>query len=395
MRVVTLTREELHLRVWSAPLRTVAAEIGISDVGLSKACKRHQIPTPKQGYWLRRGDRKAVAPLPRADGYDLGITFYIDDSEVRPKSQKALRLDVAHIEVPADLVDAHPLVLATKRASEGARFEEGHGRQGYDPRRKHLDIRVSPEQLNRALLVASALIPATEAVGAKWVIDTKGETWISFNRQRMKVRFIEKMRQVPWVHPERPPLKKGEIGRPNWDAIAYPHWKKVGTGELRFEVEAYLPTGIQRIWGGGKRQLETELSAIVAQLPVLAAAIEAREARYAAERLSAEQKRQTRIQAARDAETLKLQRERLLLSAQGHQQAAAVRAYCEHISVRYQAETLTLEDRLQLEDWLSWARAQADHIDPANQPLASVLDRTVALAPGFDSTVRHPFGCDD
>ena len=214
MRVVTLTREELHLKVWSAPLRTVAAEIGISDVGLSKACKRHDIPTPKQGYWLRRSDRKKVSALPPKHEDDSQITFYIDDSDFKPKRQKLLKLEVDVIDIPSDLRGAHPLVLATQESSRGVKFDEAKGKQEFRSLR-HLDVRVSPQQFDRTLRIASALILASQAKGAKWTIDAKGATWLTFDKQRMQVYFVEKLSQVPWPKPPAPPVKEGEEWRPS------------------------------------------------------------------------------------------------------------------------------------------------------------------------------------
>lgn len=42
----SFTRTELHQLIWSKPLSKLAAELGLSDVGLKKLCKRHDIPTP-------------------------------------------------------------------------------------------------------------------------------------------------------------------------------------------------------------------------------------------------------------------------------------------------------------------------------------------------------------
>src|SRR5579859_1272616 len=51
MAPVILTRRELYDLVWSKPLRDVATDLGISDVGLAKVCERHRVPRPEQGYW--------------------------------------------------------------------------------------------------------------------------------------------------------------------------------------------------------------------------------------------------------------------------------------------------------------------------------------------------------
>lgn len=48
-----LTREELYEQVWSRPVIHLAKEYGLSDVGLKKICKKHNIPTPPLGYWAK------------------------------------------------------------------------------------------------------------------------------------------------------------------------------------------------------------------------------------------------------------------------------------------------------------------------------------------------------
>ena len=42
----TFTRKELYDLVWSKPLRSIAQEIGVSDVAVGKACLRAGIPRP-------------------------------------------------------------------------------------------------------------------------------------------------------------------------------------------------------------------------------------------------------------------------------------------------------------------------------------------------------------
>ncbi len=60
------TRKELHTLVWSKPISTLAVQLGVSDVGLSKACRRADIPVPARGYWAMReaGQTTQKHPLP-------------------------------------------------------------------------------------------------------------------------------------------------------------------------------------------------------------------------------------------------------------------------------------------------------------------------------------------
>jgi len=63
-----VTREMLYELVWAKPIRTVAAEIGISDVGLAKAGDRLSVPRPAVGHWVRleHGRKTERPPLPPA-----------------------------------------------------------------------------------------------------------------------------------------------------------------------------------------------------------------------------------------------------------------------------------------------------------------------------------------
>jgi hypothetical protein len=50
-REIRMDRPQLFRLVWSKPVMKLAAEWGISDRGLGKACKGLKIPVPPRGYW--------------------------------------------------------------------------------------------------------------------------------------------------------------------------------------------------------------------------------------------------------------------------------------------------------------------------------------------------------
>jgi hypothetical protein len=58
----TFTRQALYDRVWTEPMRTIAAELGVSDVGLAKACRTAGVPTPPRGWWARKQFGKPLPP---------------------------------------------------------------------------------------------------------------------------------------------------------------------------------------------------------------------------------------------------------------------------------------------------------------------------------------------
>jgi hypothetical protein len=58
--------QDLQDFAWSAPMRDLAAKVGISDVGLKKLLKSHGVITPPQGFWNRVHARKPVPKCPMA-----------------------------------------------------------------------------------------------------------------------------------------------------------------------------------------------------------------------------------------------------------------------------------------------------------------------------------------
>src|SRR5688572_487201 len=68
-KLTSLSRQELYDQVWQTPVRKLAEQFGVSDVGLAKICKKHGIPRPPVGYWARVafGKRVKRTPLPDLD----------------------------------------------------------------------------------------------------------------------------------------------------------------------------------------------------------------------------------------------------------------------------------------------------------------------------------------
>ena len=79
-------RDALYALVWSKTMRDAAKDYRISDNGLKKICRKLGVPTPPQGYWLRRATDRAAAraelpPLPAGASPDFfTLTYQMCDS---------------------------------------------------------------------------------------------------------------------------------------------------------------------------------------------------------------------------------------------------------------------------------------------------------------------------
>jgi hypothetical protein len=111
---IRLTRAELYEKVWATPVRTIAKEFGMSDVGLAKICRKHDIPIPPLGYWRKKetGNKAVPPPLPAAQNGLETLDIYV--RERLPPELTALAAEpAAEIAIPAEL--SHDLVTRTER----------------------------------------------------------------------------------------------------------------------------------------------------------------------------------------------------------------------------------------------------------------------------------------
>src|ERR1700728_4294097 len=111
---IRLTRAELYEKVWTTPVRTIAQEFGMSDVGLAKICRKHGIPIPPLGYWRKTetGHKVVRPPLsPATNGLE---TLDISVRERLPPELAALAAEPAlEIAIPSEL--SHDLVTRTEK----------------------------------------------------------------------------------------------------------------------------------------------------------------------------------------------------------------------------------------------------------------------------------------
>lgn len=182
-----MKRSELYERVWATPMTKLAAELGISDVGLAKACRRHAVPAPPRGYWakLKAGQKPLQTPLPTPE-LDVVVYFATSDPEERERQQaierrrtetlQAVATTAANrppIEFAADLEGAHSLVKATQRYCERVpALVERYKRRGIAGwHTEKPQDRPPPEQHGRYNLISRGYLDINASLAAMdWVL---------------------------------------------------------------------------------------------------------------------------------------------------------------------------------------------------------------------------------
>lgn len=86
--------------VWTEPIRTIATRLGVSDVGLTKACKRSDIPTPERGYWAKLAHGKPVRQPPLPKRPDLPDRVIVAPQATKPQQPAAAKAVIEETKIP-------------------------------------------------------------------------------------------------------------------------------------------------------------------------------------------------------------------------------------------------------------------------------------------------------
>ena len=373
------TRHEMLDLVWSKPMRDVAAEIGVSDVAVKKACRSADVATPPQGHWnkIHAGKAGFVKPTlsPRIFGAADEVTFGAE-----PWNAWADDVDLGTPVVPP--VFDEPMEAVRARAVKAV------GR-----------LAVSRD-LERFAHDAIRRLMRDEAQRAAWLIDS-GSTW-SWEIERKGPRFLKPSdaRCIRILSAIALGIARGGVRVRDWSGGSLCLRLETDGGPLALRT-AMTPEPATKRGEASRSALTVSLSANweSAEGPALISwrdademRLETRVAGIAVDclvaceehlreqmRASAKRREDWRIWKIEDNEKKRLEAERrererqaqmererverLLGEADALRRAEAIRAYVAEVG-RLQADGRSPVDEAAFERWKAWALAQADRIDP-------------------------------
>ena len=372
---IFLTRRGLYDKVWSKAMRKLGPEMGISDVGLKKLCRRFEIPTPPLGYWAKLAHGKKVrkprfVKWPEDDDPECGITFFVTGENSPPGEHLAaeVKQQAEPILVPDELSDPHPLIVATEKSLLAA----GEDDQGlvWSRAEKALNVHVSPENIPRAMRIMDAFVKALEARGLPVTVDSP-----EGNRRTAATVLQESVGFMLYEATDRverePTARERDL---SWHRQKK-YYRRVPSGRLGLRITSSAGWGRRRCWvDDRRRKLDVQLRSVLAAIYRTAESIKA-EKREAEEqerqRRQQERERQEKLEEIRQEEK-RLQQ--LTADAEAWGKAQQLRSYVQ--AVRHNADCQECEARREsdLRNWLRWAEQQADRLDPLTPSPPSILD---------------------
>lgn len=357
---ITISRQELYNQVWSKPLIHLAKDYLLSDVGLAKICRRHNIPLPPPGYWVKLSHNHNVKKIP----LPLLKPGEIDDIEIVSKYPSPFQ-DMDLNGTPTDPVtnaighsfitvnefkrELHPLVLESqkefrdrlkgyKNVNEGERFYVHN-------------IAVTKSSFDRALSLMNMLFQVLELNDLS--ISRKpgygGGTYVKINGRDVQIALKERTKRTE-----------------NQDPKSFSKYEFHPTGILHFDIENVYVDGVRKTWNDTQsRKLEEVLNEV--GIGIIIAAIldkkrnQEREAIFKKEEAEREKQRLKEEQQREEREKIKA----LLEDSRKWQASNILRGYIKAIEDKHTSVTITEEEKSDLRGWIKWAKETADIIDPA------------------------------
>ena len=204
-----LSREALYIKVWETPTVKLAKEFGVSDVAVGKMCKKLDIPKPPLGYWrkVQTGQKKIIPPLSKPkEKIQTGVWIYPRSEERTLKfeeeykeqtlaveqkiAEKLNNKNLPEIKVSESLYKPHPLIVQTQKAFS-KKETDSYGALWNPYENNYLNLRISRQNLQRALLIMDALIKGLEKTGGRVSIEknNQGGSRTEFKIDEIKLKI--------------------------------------------------------------------------------------------------------------------------------------------------------------------------------------------------------------
>ncbi|MCR4029797.1 MULTISPECIES: hypothetical protein [Flavobacterium] len=257
MDKITFTRSELYTLVWKFPLVQIAKHYEISTMGIKNACSKLEIPLPKNKHWTGPEYKRINIPKLAFNykgnneisifkkRYEMHFRIASKPTPLQELAVKIKNDENAPLQVPKKLKNPFPIVTATEKLWISKVLNDGI----YEAKSNVLDLNVSIDSINRALLFMNAFIKLIEYRGHKFGKSEHGLDTVFFsNGIEIKVDLREALKRI--------------TANGLRETTEY-----VFTGDFIFRI---AKESDKKEWRDGRIMLEDNLALIVAKLELMA-----------------------------------------------------------------------------------------------------------------------------
>lgn len=360
MKNIKLSRKEVYELVWSTPISKIVEVYALSNDSFKKICKKHEIPLPPNGYWLKLKYNKPFTKeilsldFKGIDGIDLIIReensiINTDQSPLTILTKQIQSDPNAPLKVPEKLTN--PDVLTTQTKDSKSKEDYNY----YNYRTSKIDLLsiygVEKENFNRALIIMDMLVKLLRYRGHSFKRDINGDG---------------------------PHIMIRDISFP----FSIREAKKRILSEKAHYRSTYVPTGVLVLkigesykameWKDGTIKLENQLTKIVAKLEIEAdkELIQKEQSRIYRINYEEELERKNQIKKSKDQEIEKFNK--LVDLSKQYNQSLLIREYIKAEHKNAVSKNNLTPEKL---EWIKWANDKANWLDPLINKTDDILNK--------------------
>ena len=380
-----VTRDELYQQVWETPIVKLANQYGISDRGLSKICKRLNIPTPGRGDGARKAAGKHVSQyqLPDPDENttnEIVIPEYGTLPQPSSETQASLTesIEKSHqLSVPKRLVSPHPVIKAWLEEYNRIKSEE-KAEKKRDPFGVHFNRIQSLTTVDRRRhRILHVLFAELQKKGYQVKSERFDVPYLEFKGIRVDFKLREKLKQI------RRPLNVEEKS-----SVFTRHKRYIQeleqTGHLQLSIKTHIEAGLRREWNETtKKSMDEHLPEIIAVLTLAGPILVKKEQEREEEHRRYQEEERKRYERERLQKRNVAQWKHFLACSEAWQQAEVARQFITELEKHIDENDQTLIGERTVEEWLRWTREWVAKTDPLSQHALGIFEEIARVDRDF------------
>lgn len=373
MGTVIYERKKLYQEIWEEPVSVVAKRYSISGNALKKHCKKLNIPVPPRGYWakVKAGSQMKKAPLPKSKGQEVIYVSKNSNPQGLQSSSKKKPLSHLEEEQRQNIIEfcnklailqqgdlQHPLIQHTLKYQQFPRKSQ------IEHREHVVNIQTSKEQFMRSVGIMNTILMAVEELGYT-IKNQYYETKICIDKEEISIGIREKKKRVPHVLTEQESKNNSET------------FYSIRTYDYIYENQPTLYIdeweAPRKNWRDTKKgKIEDKVGEFILALIDTAEILRVKRIkRQEEDRKWLERERQRfEEEILRSKELQKF--EELQHAAEEYIKAMQILEYIDALEKNLQNITDS-DDKLKMKEYINWARAKADWLNPILQKEDPIL----------------------
>jgi len=359
-------REKLYKEVWESPMIEVCKVYGVSDVALSKTCKKLKVPKPSVGYWAKKAAGKAPAK-PKMYSFENAPKLLIrstpsseEDKESEPRlvpeafaEAENLFLKLDSVSICNDFENLHAYVRNTRKVFKRKikkGWKDDYSRisvSGEDV----FEISIGEESLNRVTIILQSICASMEKLGFG-IIQTKYGASFQIMDEDITVKISESSKKQPLT--VKDPKK-----------YYYKDYEYITTGILKIEIDTgSFSMDERKTWTDGKSKIEDRLESIIHQI-IRAAAWKKEYSAYHKKR-----EEEWRIEQEKQIEKdrlARIEKQRISLLEDGYKKWRYHKELSDYVNaVKSHYSNQNGKPEGDFAKWIEWADAYLENSNPYN-----------------------------